>query len=118
MAVIFITMQRVLFADKTIMHHYIFGDNCNCLTHFGLEISLTSVVWVYDTYKNNLLGNKFKFTKHLMEGCWLLVSYKYFYFNFFRKNALLTKILQKKVKIEAVRATRINGFTPHKYLRS
>ena len=57
------------------------------LTLSSLEISMTSVVWTYDTFGNNF-KMKHNCTKHLKESCRL--GSKQYILKYFLKNALLT----------------------------
>ena len=68
------------------------GNNSG-LTLSCPEISVTSVVWTYDTYENNL-GNDYKLKKYLKRSCWL-VSDKDFSFKYFLKTVFVREISTK-----------------------
>ena len=63
------------------------------LTHSCLKISLTSVVWTFDDFKNNL-GITHKFTKYLKEGC-VLDFDQHFSLKYFLKFVFVKEILLK-----------------------
>ena len=62
----------------------------NPLTHSCLEISLTDVLWTFDTFEYNF-GMNHIFKKYLKENC-ELGSDEHYSFKYFTKNALVTKI--------------------------
>ena len=63
------------------------------LTHSSLEISLTFVVWTYDTFEN-IFGMKQQFEKYLKES-WRKSSDEQFSFKYFHYTAFVREISPK-----------------------